>query len=329
MNLYDQICTDGKIPFWPITMHFAARFSNMTYGDFASDHTKLVEANIKVMNYFGINRVSLISDPYRETSAFGAKILYHDEAVPQCIEKLVKITSDLKKIKSPDVCKAVRTLDRIQAAELFKKQLPDNTSIVGWIEGPLAEACDLCGVSEMLMHLMTDPEFSNPMLDICTETAKNFALAQINAGCNIIGMGDAICSQIDEHTYKDFVKSRHKEIVDFVHQHGAKIKLHVCGDVTHLLNDFKDLELDIIDIDWQVDPSIARQKLGDEIILKGKINPVHFIEKNQDQIKQEVKNLLNLVKGTKFILSGGCEISVQTPVENLMAAKLAIDEFYA
>jgi hypothetical protein len=32
-------------------------------------------------------------------------------------------------------------------------------------------------------------------------TAKNFAKAQIEAGCDLIGIGDAICSQIDSDTY--------------------------------------------------------------------------------------------------------------------------------
>ena len=57
-------------------MHFAARFNHTTYGKFASDYKTLVESNIKAMEYFDMDMVSLISDPYRETSAFGAGIEY-------------------------------------------------------------------------------------------------------------------------------------------------------------------------------------------------------------------------------------------------------------
>ena len=48
----------------------------------------------------------------------------------------------------------------------------------GWIEGPLAEACDLAGVGEMLMQLMMDPDFSNLMMDKCMRTARNLAKAR-------------------------------------------------------------------------------------------------------------------------------------------------------
>jgi len=83
--------------------------------------------------------------------------------------------------------------------------------------------------------LMIDPDFSNLLLNKCLQTAKDFAKAQINAGCNIIGVGDAVCSQIDVHTYKQYVEKRHHELISYIHELGGKVKLHICGDTNHLL----------------------------------------------------------------------------------------------
>ena len=66
---------------------------------------------------------------------------------------------DVINLKNPDVYKGERTLDRIKGAELFQKELKGEVPVIGWIEGPLAEACDLAGISNMLMYLMTDPDF--------------------------------------------------------------------------------------------------------------------------------------------------------------------------
>jgi len=101
--------------------------------------------------------------------------------------------------------------------------------VSGWIEGPLAEACDLSGVNEMLVNLMTDPDFSNFLMDKCMLTARDFAKAQIEAGCDLIGIGDAICSQIDKESYDLFVRQRHSELIAFIHECGASVKLHICG----------------------------------------------------------------------------------------------------
>jgi len=251
--------SDSKVLFRPILMQFAAEYIGSNYGLFASDYKVLVDANLRCMDDFGLDILGLISDPYRETHAFGAKIQYIPNGVPRCLNLLVNSIDDVINLKNPDVYKAERTLDRIKAAELLSKKTQGNVPIIGWIEGPLAEACDLAGVENMMMQLMMDPDFTNRLMDKCMITAKDFAKAQIEAGCEIIGMGDAVCSQIDVDTYNFFVRDRHKELIDFIHSLGGKIKLHICGDTSHLLSSYVGFNLDILDLDWQVDFANARE----------------------------------------------------------------------
>jgi len=313
----------GPVLFRPILMHFAARFHGNTYGEFASDHKVLVQSNIRCMDYFETDMVGLISDPYRETSAFGAKVSFPAEQVPRCEQLLIQNIDDVKNLKRPDVYKCDRTLDRILGAELFQKELKGEVPVIGWIEGPLAEACDLTGISNMLMQLMLDPDFSNFLLDKCVQTAKDFAKAQIEAGCDIVGMGDAICSQIDRMTYDLFIKERHREIISFIHGLGAKVKLHICGDITHLLPSLKDLNLDILDIDYMVSMEDAFRIVGPDVIRCGNLNPVVIQNSTTFEVEQLCRKLLEAEKGRKFILSAGCEITVSTPHENLKAMRIA------
>ena len=312
-----------RIFFRPILMHFAARFNNTTYGKFASDYKVLVESNIRAMEYFDTDMVSLISDPYRETSAFGARIEYIPEGVPRCLDHIVKTIDDAKRLQIPDVHKCERTSDRIRGAEYFQKLLKGTVPVSGWIEGPLAEACDLTGVNEMLVNLMMDPDFSNFLMDKCMITARDFAKSQIEAGCDLIGMGDAICSQIDKESYDLFVRQRHCELIAFIHECGASVKLHICGDTTHLLESFRDLNADIIDLDWQVDLDYAREKLGDEIVIGGNINPVLIQDRSEEEVFDLSRNLVDRYKEQKYLLAAGCEITVLTPHQNLMAMRRA------
>ena len=322
-NLLKGKINKERVFFRPILMHFAARFNKPTYGKFASDYKALVESNIRAMEYFDTDMVSLISDPYRETSAFGAPIEYIDEGVPRCLEKIVKTMDDVRNLSSPDVSKCERTLDRIKGAQYFQQLLKGTVPVSGWIEGPLAEACDLAGVSEMLLNLMIDPDFSNILMDKCMITAKDFAKAQIEAGCDLIGIGDAICSQIDKDSYDIYVKERHIELISFVHECGAAVKLHICGDINHLLESLKDVNSDIIDLDWQVDPELARKKLGDEVVLGGNINPVKVQEKSEEEVYNLSRALVDKYKDEKYLLAAGCEITVLTPHQNLMAMRRA------
>ncbi len=311
--------SEGKVLFRPILMQFAAEYIGSNYGQFASDYRILVEANLLCMDDFDLDMIGLISDPYRETQAFGAKIQYVPNGVPRCLNLVVNSIDDVINLKNPDVYKSERTLDRIKAGELLSKKTQGNIPIIGWIEGPLAEACDLAGVENMMMQLMIDPDFTNRLMDKCMVTAKDFAKAQIEAGCEIIGMGDAVCSQIDVDTYNTFVRDRHHELISYIHELGGKIKLHICGDTNHLLPSYKDFGLDILDLDWQVDIGHTRSILGENVILCGNINPVLVQDKSSDEVFHMSRDLVEKHKNERYILSAGCEITSLTLPENLKA----------
>ena len=97
-------------------MDFAARFNGRTYGEFAANYKALLESNIKCLEYFDLDAVSLISDPYRETAAFGAKIDFIPEGVPRCLNKQIQNEEDVKNLAIPDVYTSERTRDRILGA---------------------------------------------------------------------------------------------------------------------------------------------------------------------------------------------------------------------
>lgn len=319
---FQQLFSLGKVKdeilFRPILMHFAAHYSRKTYAEFASNFRTLVECNIKCLEDFDMDAVGLISDPYRETSAFGAKITFPKEAVPRCQNIIVRNIEDVRALKNPDIYKADRTLDRINAAKLLYREVGDEVPIIGWVEGPLAEACDLAGINEVLLSLLIKPDFVKLLVDKTNQTAMDFAKAQIEAGCDIIGVGDAICSQISLENYKEFVKNKHAQLFKYIQGNGARVKLHICGDITHLLAEIKETGPDIVDIDHMVDLEYAYKLLGPEIVRCGNIDPVSVLQqKSAAEVSEAVKTICNNEKERRFIISGGCEITVQTPVQNL------------
>jgi uroporphyrinogen decarboxylase len=319
-----QKSNHGDVFFRPILMQFAAHFVGATYRDFYMNHETLVDANIACMEAFDTDAVGLISDPSREAEAFGARFDYPPESVPICTHYPVRTIEDVRELKNPDVTASRRTRDRIAGAALFRERLGDGIPVIGWIEGPLAEACDLVGVSDMLMKLVTDPAFSRMLLEKVVPTAKAFAQAQIEAGCDIVGMGDAICSQISPQMYANYVKDLHQEIIAFIHDQGALVKLHICGDITHLLPHLRNVNPDIVDVDWMVDMEQAYEVLGPDIVRSGNLDPAVVVEqKSAEEVSRRTRELVARERGRLFILSPGCEVTPLTPPENLWAMRQA------
>lgn len=320
---------EGRPLFHPILMQFAAHEISRSYRDYYTDHRVLAQSWTACMERYGAESAMLISDPAREAEAFGGTFEHPEESVPHCRQYLVNSAEDLEPLHPlgrEELLAAPRTADRIAGARLLRSMLgpkgvPDSL-LTGWVEGPLAEACDIAGVSQMLMHLMLEPEFASALMRICLDTGKNFAAAQAEAGCDIIGVGDAICSQISADTYRGMVFDLHRELFASIHQSGALVKLHICGDITHLLPLLKESGADIIDLDWQVDMDNAHEVLGPSIVRSGNLDPAAVLERMRPvEIRERSRALVGAERGRAFVLSGGCEITPLTPAENLLAMR--------
>ena len=283
--------SDGRMPFHPILMMHAAHMAGYTYEQFMRDHHILVESNMKCLELYDHDAVSVISDPFRETCAFGADIHFAGNASPS-VNHIVRSLEDTLQLKCPDIYACERTFDRIQGVELFRRELGADFPVIGWVEGPLAEASDLMGMSEMMMEMMLNPEHIHILVEKTLQTAKDFAAAQIKAGANIIGVGDAVCSQISTELFIEFAFEAHKELFKFIHEQGALVKLHICGNITHLLPYLAQEDIDILDIDWMVDMKEAYIQMGAEIMLCGNFDPVSVIMSGTKEIiKQKFDEL--------------------------------------
>jgi MtaA/CmuA family methyltransferase len=310
--------------FFPIVMHFAARLAGQKYSDFAKDYREMVKANITCMDQIGMDYVTVMCDAYRETSAFGGVVSYPEDAVPRCTTQDLSEIEDLEQLKKPDISTSGRIKNCLDSIREYKQKLNNQVPIVGWVEGPLAEACDIIGMEKMMLSTYMNPEFAGTLMRKCLTFAKQFAKAQIDAGADVIGIGEAVCSQISVEQYAEMIFTLDKELIDFIHENGALVKLHICGNITHLLSLIREAHPDIIDIDSMVDMDIAYNLLGPEIIRCGNLDPVKMCrEWNASEVYQFSKSLIKKEVGRPFILSAGCEIPVGTPLDNLLAMKRA------
>jgi MtaA/CmuA family methyltransferase len=207
--------------------------------------------------------------------------------------------------------------DRLEALRLFKERLGGTVPIMGWVEGALAEAADLRGVSNLMTDVYDRPEWVLDLLERCTEVAIAFAKAQIEAGADIIGLGDAIASQVSPRMYQKYALPYEKRIFEAVHEMGGIARLHICGDTTKLLPHMAQSGADIIDLDWMVSLPAAVETL--QIPICGNFDPVSvMLQGTPDQVRAAVR-LCAEQAGARYFSGAGCEIPDGTPHENLLA----------
>jgi MtaA/CmuA family methyltransferase len=307
------------VPRVPILMQFAAEYIGSNYGAFASDHRVMVESNFRCAADFGMDQVSTISDPYRETQGFGGEVHYVRDGVPRCPHPPLEDSKDLSRLAQPDPRRSPRMLDRVQAVEQYVAQAKDRYSILGWVEGPAAEAADCRGVQDFFIDLLDDEPFCEALMDRCLEVAIEFARVQIAAGADTIGIGDAVASQVSPDVYHRLIQPREKKLVRAIQQAGGRVRLHICGNITHLLDGIADLAVDVLDVDHMVDMAKTRQIAGPKVTLAGNLDPAAAIRFGTPAaIRDGLKRIYDQV-GNPFLVNAGCEIPPGTPNENLKA----------
>ena len=303
----------------PIFMAWASHFIGHTYRDYYLDGDILVEAQLAVTRAFNIDQISAISDPWREASAYGMEFEYPEEGVGRPKEPFIKTPDEISRIKRFDIENSERTKQRIESVQKMAAEMGDTHSVLGWVEGPIAEYADLRGVENAMLDLIDEPEIFVEAGEVIVENAIAFAVAQIKAGADMIGVGDSAASLISPEMYSEYVMPLERKLFTAIHDAGASIKLHVCGNISNIVQYMADSGTDIIDVDWMVSLARAREHAGPEVTLCGNFNPAGVLfEGSPEDVAEAAKECLNAVP-EKFILMPGCEVPPATPEKNIRA----------
>ncbi len=325
MNAYERFQATlhnqpaDRIPNFDIMMTFASHLIGQTLSRYYLDYHVLCEANFAVMEAFDLDIVQAISDPYREAADLGALIEFPEDGLPVSKRFLLENPDDLQKLHPVDPGSGRRMNDRLEAVRLFRERVGGKVPIMGWVEGALAEAADLRGVNNLMTDVYDRPEWVMELLERCTEIAISFAQAQIKAGADIIGLGDAIASQVSPRMYQQYALPYEKRIFAAVHEMGAVARLHICGDTSRLLPHMAQSGADIIDLDWMVSIPAAVKMFGGKIAICGNFDPVSvMLQGTPDQVCKSVRTCAEQA-GPAYFSGAGCEIPDRTPHENLIA----------
>ena len=213
--------------------------------------------------------------------------------------------------------------DRIESVRVLKEAAKGEVPVVGWVEGAFAAACNFMDVQPFMMFMLEEPEAARELLDYCYELELRFALAQVAEGAEIIGVGDAAASLIGPALYEAYAFDYEKRMIDAIHAAGAKVKLHVCGNINAIMDRMVENGTDILDIDHMVDFARAGELMRGKGCVCGNFDPVSVaLFGTPEDVRRESLRCANTADNT--IVAAGCEIPLATDPANLLAVHEAL-----
>ena len=309
------------IPFHPLVMQYAAEYANVPFRDYCLDYKSQCSSMITFAREFGVDWFHPSGFAYCEAGAYGLDVEYPENDCPHPKGPLiVDFEKDYKKIQKLDIENNFAMMNRVRGIKHYKETVGEEFFIAGHLEGPFAEYVDLRGVSEGLMDLFEHPNELLEMFQIIVDNSKRWIDLQVDAGAECISIGDAICSQISQSMYEEYILPYHVQLIDHVKSKGVYSKFHICGDSSRALPYLIEAGVNILDVDSMVkDVASLTKILSKDQVLWGNIDPVSVILQGTPKIiDEEVKKLIHTTNG-RCIVAGGCEIPKGTPAENMYA----------
>ncbi|MEX0776555.1 MAG: uroporphyrinogen decarboxylase family protein [Phycisphaeraceae bacterium] len=311
-----------RVPVTPIVMQWAAHHIGRSYRDYYLDGRVLAAGQVAVARDFASDWVSVMSDPWGEASAFGMQFDWPAEGVGVPRGLLLNTRADVAKLQPFDPYNSERLAQRLACITAEKEAVGDQIAICGWVEGPIAEYADLRGLEPACMDLMDQPEMFHAAAEVIVESAIRLAKAQVDAGADMIGVGDAAASILGPELYVEHIRPWQRKLFDALHDMGTIVKLHICGNITALLPHLAGVGADILDIDHMVPLDQARAIMGDSVTLCGNFDPVSVLKDGPpQQIAAAARKCIAQAGGSssRFILQPGCEVPAGTPTRNVQA----------
>jgi [methyl-Co(III) methanol-specific corrinoid protein]:coenzyme M methyltransferase len=280
-----------------------------------TDATKLAGLAETIWLYAQIECIKLPFCMTIEVEALGASINYRTiDTLPTEVghifnhpDELTIPTDFLDRNRVPTVLKAITQL---------RRRYDNEVAIVSSIVGPFALAAKLFGFENFLIWIITDPDYVHQIMEKLTPLAIKYAKAQVEAGADIIVIGEATCSGdlISPNTYRDFIAPYHSQLCPSI---PAPTIMHICGKSTRHVPYLVDIGTDVYNFDEGVDINVAREYLKGKVAIAGYVPTVGVLLQGtpEDVYRASLECLDNGVD----ILTPGCSMAPHTPLENIGA----------
>jgi len=193
-------------------------------------------------------------------------------------------------------------------------------------------AMGLRGMENFMMDMAAAPEMAHAVMSrisaINLERLHRF-LSKNSGVIDIVGIGDDVAGQnglmFSVAMWREYIKPYLQKAVDVCRAFKVIPYFHGCGGFTDLFDDMAAIGIQCVGrLQSEArgnDFSIVKQKYGGRICLWGALDGQHaLIEKNADEVRDYVRNIMNLgAPGGGFVAGPTHAFTADTPLANVIA----------
>ncbi len=330
MNSYERVMAaikgrkPDRVPVIPAAREWCIRQAGFRFGEIMDSPEKYVFSQYYCLKNYQYDAVWDLLAVHAESEALGSKLRIADDSPPSVIEPLIQdYAADLARLRLPNPYKDGRLPKLLAIISRLKELCEGRVPVLGYCQAPFRHAVMLRGLEKVLRDTRKAPESLRELLEISLTGLMHWGIAVAEAGADIICISDPTVSRdvMSRDMWLNFGFPYLKRLVDVLKKTGRPLMLHVCGDTSDRLDTFVDAGFDILNLDTKVDFEFARERVGNKVCLMGNVCPITILLFGTPaDVERESKKVIRQAGlDGRFILSSGCFLSPDTPMENIDA----------
>lgn len=316
-----------RVPWIPFVGVHGGKLADVDAETYLKSLDKIVEGVSKSVELYKPDGIPVLFDLQVEAEILGCKLAWSKDNPPAVVGHPLADGVDINSLKLPTENDG-RIPIILEATKLLREKHQD-IALYGLITGPFTLALHLLG-TDIFMKLFEDPEYVNELMQFCSDVAVKYSEMLIDAGCDVIAVVDPMTSQIDPMSFETFVTPFVTPIFDFVRSKNKYSSFFVCGHAQQNIEVMCDCKPDNVSIDENIPLDFVKEiALNKGVSFGGnmKLTSVLLLGDEMDS-KKDAVSCLDIGGKKGFILAPGCDLPMDTPVENLKAVSdLVYDEY--
>jgi MtaA/CmuA family methyltransferase len=316
-----------RIPWIPFVGIHGGNLIGVTAEEYLKSSDHIVAGIDRAIELYNPDGIPVTFDLQVEAEALGCKVAWSDQNPPAVISHPLageKLIHDLKIPGQGDG----RIGIILEAARRLRDKHPDR-SIYGLITGPFTLALHLLG-TDIFLKMFEDEVAVKELMNFTKEVGKAMSGYFLKAGCDVIAVVDPMTSQIGPDQFRQFITEPVTEIFEFIRQSGGLGSFFVCGYAQQNIEAMCECKPDNVSIDENIPLDYVRDVCLDRNISFGgnlKLTVVLLMGSPED-CQRHALECMELGGSRGFILAPGCDLPLNTPVDNLRAIALLVHDAY-
>ncbi len=279
------------------------------------------EITLQPLRRFPLDAAIVFSDILPAVESMGVAVQFGAGEAP-IIANPVRSPQDVAALRVPEAAEiAPYTLAAIR---LTSRELAGRVPLIGFAGAPFTLASylvdggpprDFVRTKRLMYH---EPELWHSLLDKLAQMVSRYLRAQVEAGAQAVQVFDSWAGVLSPADYQESVLPYARRVVAAGRGVGVPV-IYFSTGTGGMLETVREVEADVVGIDWRVDLADAWSRLGEGSAVQGNLDPPALCAP-LPRLRQRAAEVLRRAAGRPgHIFNLGHGVLPETPVDHVAA----------